>query len=166
MATLQRYAPAGIVNPNEANIMTGYEAASQSFKAGDWVDSSSGKIALAVAAGNTLGANDDCWGIALEDATGTTNNPIRIYKFHPGFRIILPVYHGTAASAITAYADIGSSFGIRFHTGNIWCVALDETSATKGWITYIPNQRQMPIGTQYGLVEFEIDFAQTAGPGA
>lgn len=166
MATLQRYAPAGIVNFNEANIMEGYEAAGQTFKAGDWVDSSSGKIALTVAAGNTLGANDDCWGIALQDASGVTNAPVPIYKFHPGFQIELPVYHGTPGSAITAYADIGSSFGIRNHTGNIWCVALDETSATKGWIVSIPNQVQMPVGTQYGLVIFEIDFAQTAGPGA
>lgn len=166
MATLQRYAPAGIVNPNEANIIECYEAATQSFKAGDPLDLSSGKCALAVAAGNTFGANDDLMGIALQDATGTTDSKIQVYKIHPGFRIILPVYHGTAASAVTAIADIGSSFGLRFHTGNILCVALDETTATKGWITQIVNTVQMPVGTQYGLVEFEYDFAQTAGPGA
>lgn len=166
MATLQRYAPGGIVNFNEANIMTGYEAASQSFKAGDFVKSSSGKIAITAAAGNTYGANDDSWGIALEDASGVTNAKVKIYKIHPGFQIILPVYHGTPASAITAYADISGQFGLRNHTGNIPCVALDETSATKGWIVSIPNQVQMPVGTQYGLVIYEYDFAQSSGPGA
>ena len=80
--------------------------------------------------------------------------------------IRLPVYHGTAASAITAYTDIGSAFGIRFETGNYWCIALDETSATKGYVVGIPNRTAMPVGTQYGLYDFEIDFAQTAGPGA
>lgn len=166
MATLQRYAPGGILNFNEANVMIGFEAATQSFKAGDLVDNSSGLVALAVAAGNTFGANDDPWGIALEDASGTTNNPVKIYKITPGLQVRWPVYHGTAASAITAYADIGTAYGIRFHTGNIMCVALDETSATKGWIVSIPNRTQMPVGTQYGLVDFEFDFAQTAGPGA
>lgn len=165
MATLQRYAPAGILNPNEAYIMEGYEAATQTFKAGDWVDNSSGKIEKGVAAGNTYGANDDPWGIALEDASGVTNNRVKIYKIHPGLVQRLPVYHGTAASAITAYADIGSAFGIRNHTGEIPCVALDETSATKGFIVGIPTQTAL-IGTQYGLVDFEYDFAQTAGPGA
>lgn len=166
MATLQRYAPAGILNPNEAYIMEGFEAASQTFKAGDWVDNSSGKIEKGVAAGNTFGANDDPWGIALADASGVTNAPILIYKIHPGLIQRLPVYHGTAASAITAYADIGGAFGIRNHTGEIPCVALDETTATKGFIVGIPNRTAMPVGTQYGLVDFEFDFAQTAGPGA
>jgi hypothetical protein len=166
MATLQRYAPGGIVNPNQANVIECYEAATQTFKAGDFVDLSSGKVALSVAAGNTLGANDDPMGIALQDATGTTDTKILIYKIHPGFRIILPVYHGTPASAVTAIADIGSSFGIRNHTGSIWCVALDETSATKVHVVSIPSTRLYPVGTQYGLYEVEWDFAQTAGPGA
>ena len=105
-------------------------------------------------------------GIALADASGTTNAPIPILKIVPGFRLWLPVYHATPASAVTALSQIGTAYEIRFHTGNILCVDIGSTTNTKGWISDIVNQAQMPVGTQYGWVEFEWDFAQTAGPGA
>lgn len=165
MATLQRLSPAGIQNWNEALVRSFPEAATQTFKVGDLVTLSSGKIQAPVAAGNNLGANDDPVGMALEDATGTTNTMLRVYVFALPTIIRLQVYHGTPASAITAYTQIGTSYELRYHTGAIWCVDISSTTNTKGKILGIVNEDpQNPVGTQYGVVDFITDPAQTAFP--
>lgn len=165
MATLQRYMPGGIVNWNQGNVREFPEAASQSFKAGDPVDLVSGKLTLAVAAGNNFGAGDDIVGVALEDASGTTNTRIKVYVFNANTILRLPVYHSTAASAITAYTQIGTSYEIRFHTGSILCVDIENTTNAKGKVIGInEGDPRNPVGEQYGLVDFIWDPAQLAFP--
>jgi len=165
LATLTRVAPGGIQAWNEACVFPFPEAASQSFKAGDLVTLSGGKIQAPVAAGNNLGANDDPVGIALADASGTTNNMLSVYCFIVPTIVRWPVYHGTPASAVTAYAQIGVSYEVRYQTGAIWCIDVGSTTNTKGKILSIHNQDpQNPVGTQYGLVDFIFDPAQCAFP--
>lgn len=160
MATLQRYAPGGILDRDQANISEFPEAASQSFKAGDPVNLSSGKLQLAKAAGNDLAAGDDLLGFAEMDATGTTDSKIRVYVIKPGMKMRLPVYYtGNTALAVTAVASNGVSYGLRYHTGGILCVNLADTSATK--VRQEKVSLSYPAGEQYGLVDVVFLTAET-----
>lgn len=140
-------------NPRLSRVMPFTEGASQSFVAYELVKLSSGKIVIAKAAGNTLTTGDLILGRALSDASGVTDNPINVDVWLPGHSERLPVYNGTAASAITAIADNGSAFGLRNDATQGICVALDELTATK--LRQITVSGDYPVGTQYGLVNVQ-----------
>lgn len=99
------------------------EAASQSFNAGDFVGvNSSGQVAIAATAGNTL----DSTGIRLigrakEKASGTTNNYVQVEVATGDTYYDLPAYHATPASAVTAETSV-----------DVQCVLINET--TGGWM--------------------------------
>lgn len=153
MATLQRYAPAGIQDIDPAHIRTWPEAASQSFKAGDLVYLASGKVTLVKAAGNNLAAADRIVGMALEDATGTTDTDLQVWMFQPGMTIRLPVYHsGGAASSVTAVSGNGTAYELRNHTGSIWCVDISSTTNNKG--RQLDVAKDFAVGEQYGLINY------------
>lgn len=152
-APLRNWGPMGGENPRLTRAMNFTEAASQSFAAYELVTLSSGKVAIAKAAGNTLTTGDLILGRALSDASGVTDNPIQVDVWLPGHSERLPVYHATAASAITAVADNGSSFGIRNDATQGICLALDEVTATKA--KQITVSGDYPVGTQYGLVDVQ-----------
>jgi len=170
LATARPYYPGGLLDVDEAYVYRFYEAATQSFVAGAPVNLASGKVQLVVAAGNNLGANDDLLGIALEPATGVTGlagaeaDKIGVYVFTRPIVLRLPVYHGTPASAITAISQIGTAYELRWDATQGLCVAIDATTNTKGKVIDIPNTKEMPVGTQYGLVDFMIDPAQCQFP--
>lgn len=111
------------------------EAASQSFKAGDFVNLSSGKAQAIVAAGNNLGSGDKIFGRAMQDATGTTDNIIQVLLVTPDTEFLLPIYHGTVASAVAAAGQLGTAYELRNDSSLGYCVAIDATSNTKVAVT-------------------------------
>ncbi len=140
-------------NPRLTRAMTFTEGASQTFPCYELVTFSSGKVVIAKAAGSTLVTADLILGRALSDASGVTDNPIIVDVWLPGHSERLPVYHGTAASAVTAIADNGVAYGIRNDATQGICVALDELTATK--CRQITVSGDYPVGTQYGLVDVQ-----------
>ena len=106
------------------------EAASQSFKAGQPVILSSNKVTIAATAGSVVeiaqsgttfnSTNYDnanitsttIVGIALDDATGTTDAPCRVLVCNENVELLANVVHKTVASGVTAATQVGQSVGL------------------------------------------------------
>lgn len=137
------------------------EAASQTFKRGDLVYLSSGKVTEARAPGNNLQASGNApIGIAADNASGTTNQDCVVLIFDDRLEICLPVTHGTAASAITAITQIGTSYELENVTSYGYAVAIDDTSSP----LFVPTEisGQYPVGEQYGWVWGKVLTAERA----
>jgi len=148
MATLNKN---NIVLDGNWELVTLPEAASQSFKVMDPVILSSNKVAIAVAAGSDVTATTGFLGFAAEDASGTTNADVQVWVPRDDSAIFrTAVDHATPASAITAFAQIGTNYvGTNSATGGL-TIAVDTTSdAAFKVLTIDPN---FAVGEQYGWV--------------
>jgi hypothetical protein len=128
------------------------EAASQTFKRGDLVYLVSGKVTVAAAVGNNVGAIK-ILGIALRDATGTVDNLIPVALATEDLRWVLPV--GTASGATGSGAtyvqasdtavqtDMGVKVELTRNGNGAWC--LDTSATTNAFM--IPTK----IHEQYGV---------------
>lgn len=151
------------------------EAASQSFKAGDvLLLNSDGRVAIAATAGNSVAANVILLGVAMQDATGTTDTLLDVAEFTAGMQLRLPVYHSTPASAVTARTDL-----LDDPAGNppYRLFDLRNNSASTGWMVDIEAaqndastvmkceeiDRQYPVGEQYGTCWWSVNLSLTAG---
>ena len=135
-------------------------AASQTYKAGDWLAvNSSGDLISAIAAG--VGNDMSAWssgitnlvvGRAIEDAQPATGDitiapTTKLYGTfviaEPGTQFRLALYHSTASSAYPNANQIGAQYNFSYQTitGNsIWCVNLAATSAPKLQIVdFVPD---------------------------
>lgn len=131
------------------------EAATQSFKAGDLlIIDSSGLVAIAATAGNTVANSVKVIGVALEDASGTTNNPVRVGLISERSRGFMPVMHATPASAVTAYTNNDETFVLKNDADFGWCLLLSTTTNAVARQTGV--YADIPVGTQYGIVEVSI----------
>lgn len=131
------------------------EAAAQSFKAGDFVNLSSGKVQLAVAASGTYASADlnnaNILGMVTHDATGVTDSDVTVVLASDDTLFCLPVLHNTPASAVTAITQVGTVYDIAHYTlGGVtaWGVTLDDTADPCVEVVDIID----PVGEQYGLV--------------
>lgn len=131
-----------------STIRHGFEAASQTFKFGDIVIVSSGKIAIGAASGSNIGANAIVAGRADMDATGTTNADMYFAPANAVTTFLYPVYHATPASAVTAYAQIGVSYEMINHATLGW--AVDVASTTNVVCKVVDIDNSYPVGTSYG----------------
>lgn len=175
MATFKRLQPGGIQTFNPANVRFYPEASSAGFVEGDCVKLSSGKVAVAAAAGNTVAASAIV-GMALADASGTsTGTPtIPVYVYDGGTIQRFPVVAGSSATS-TALTQVGTAYGIR-HTAttdicgvNGWAVDINETSAVYGQVESIPTGiglgNAYPIAEQFGTVDFRFNLNKLQGAG-
>lgn len=128
------------------------EAASQSFKRGDLVYLASGKVTAAVAKGSNLTSSGNAvWGIAVYDATGTTDANCEVIQLAgQDVEYCVPVTHATASSAVTAVTQVGSTFQLENVTGKGYACAIDDTSNPVFTVTEIAGQ--YAVGEQYGWV--------------
>lgn len=132
-------------------VATYPEAASQTFKRGDFVYLASGKVTAAVAAGSNLTSSGNApIGIAANDASGTTDANCVVYIANENLEVCLPVTHATPASAVTAITQIGTSYELENVTSYGYAVAIDDTSNP----VFKPSEiaGQYPVGEQYGWV--------------
>ncbi len=132
----------------EKRIAVYPEAASQSFKKGEMVYLASGKVTVCASNAVTI------LGMALQDASGTTDTEISVLVATDGTRFEGNVYHSTAASAITAitqtdkYAYLLSS--------NIGYVDIEDTSYDAFVIEKIIGGEGKAVGDSYGRVVFKV----------
>jgi hypothetical protein len=131
------------------------EAASQTFKKGDPVYLVSGKVTVAVAytSGDPVVAGTKILGHAAMDATGTTDSSIPVIIADEHVEFLLPIYHPTPASAITAITQVGVAYELYRATisGNLgFGVDISETTDTKVVVQEI--DATYPVGEQYGHV--------------
>ena len=99
------------------------EAAGQTFVAGDFVTiDSSGLISIAATAGNVLqNTGDNLVGVAVEKASGTTNNLIQVATIGPETVYDLP------SDAATALTDVGVQCTLRNDTDGGWMADIGDT---------------------------------------
>jgi hypothetical protein len=82
------------------------EAATQTFVQGDLVIISSGKVAVAT-------DDDDVFGVALHDASGTTDTDVHVYVIQPGDKFI------AEASTTTAVTNQGVAYALVVTSGSM-----------------------------------------------
>jgi len=118
------------------------EAASQTFKRGDWVYLVAGAVTVAAAVGANIG-NIKVLGIALKDATGTTGVITPVALFTANFRVVLPISNA-GATANASDADMGVKYEVRHQAAGKWCI---DNSATSN--AFAIPVKQHP---QYGVI--------------
>ncbi len=92
--------------PIASHITVLPEAATQTFVTGDLVIISSGKVAVAT-------DDDDIFGIALNDASGTTDTDVFVYVPGPGEKFI------AEASTTTAQTNVGVAYALVMTSGSM-----------------------------------------------
>ena len=143
------------------------EKASQTFKAGSIVMMTSGLVELAAAAGNPVAASKVLCGIALQDASGTTDALIQILMFHDGMEVLLPVLDSsTVASSITSKTDVDVWYELFNETTGGWMVDISETTdnyvkATEIILGFMGEDT--PIGTLHGAYWCQFPAFDDAG---
>ena len=127
------------------------EAASQSFKKGAVVTLSAGKVQEATepsSATKTL----DLLGVAGSDATGTTDDAIRVYLFEG------TVFEANISSGTLVEGNVGSQYGIKKSGGN-WVV---DTANTAVRVTAIAISGKDALGDTTGRLLVQFMSAQNA----
>ena len=119
------------------------EAASQSFKKGEYVYLVAGKLTVCPSDAINIA------GMAAQDASGTTDTAIAIYIAEPGVMFLMNVGHGTPASAVTAITLVGSKFGLLVASNKHYC-DIGDTSNVR-FIVKDLSPRDA-VGDQYGRV--------------
>ena len=106
------------------------EGAAQAYKAGDLlVTDGASRVFIAVAAGNDLtDSGAELLGMAMQDASGTTDNSQKVMMFTERTEIALPVFHATAASAVTADTEVGNVYVLTNETTGGWVWSIDTAS--------------------------------------
>lgn len=146
---------------------TQVEAASQSWKSGDLIFmNDASNLTICGEDGSSHYLTGPIAGQAEKNATGVTGTKVHFAVIRPTDRFFMNVYHGTAASAITAKTQIGDVFAVR-HASSRWMCDI-ETGSLEGagnadavvkvvgfplWhpLLNVP----VAIGDVYGLVEVE-----------
>jgi hypothetical protein len=139
-------------------------ASSQTFKKGDWVTLTSGQVAVAVAAGSNLAGGTKVLGMAWADAPTTTNAQVTVVVADDSTEFAVAVYHATPASAVTAVAQIGTSYELRNDSTGGSVVDIGSTTNTKVQITGFadeqPNSGVNTVGVAYAPVWVKVLAAQ------
>lgn len=164
------------------------EAASQSFKIGDFltIDSTFGRVmqgmTVNTSLGGTTGGSTDfrIVGRAMQNATGVTGKMVDVMIAEPHTEFLLPVYHGTAASAVPDTNLIGKGFELRYVGGtpNYFAADIEHTTNRKlkvidmyipdhtGWDPTVPGFPTQASTTRYGQVWCTFIDEQTVLTGA
>lgn len=141
------------------------EAAAQTFKRGDLVYLVSGQVTAAASAGSNVAGATKLLGIALKDASGTTNAIVPVAIANPNLRWVLPVFAASSpgTNALTAITIVGSTYELNRAAAGKWGVDLLNNTNAKVVVTAI--HPQYAVGEEYGWVEVrfldaQVDVAQ------
>jgi len=120
------------------------EAASQDYKAGQFVYASSGNSISHCETGATA-----CLGMATCDATGTTGTSAEVLLAEPYVVFEANVSHATPASAVTALTQIGAKYGLELSSNKNYC-KIDDTTNKFFHVHELSDKDT--VGDQYGRV--------------
>src|SRR3989304_9541801 len=96
------------------------EAATCVAKRGERVLLSSGKMARCTTTATSRTSGTGVAGWAMADASGTTDADIVVLMANDSTEWLIPVIHGTAASAVTAVTNVGTQYCISHLTTGGW----------------------------------------------
>lgn len=151
--------PARRLGLGNTPVMTGPEAASQTFVKGDILINASGYLQQAAAdpVANIVG-------VAVEDghndsSAGSSN--IKYVPAIPGIVFKGVVHHSTASSAVNAATDRFTRYGLaRSSTANVWYIDKSESSSAKKTVTIVDFEDD--ASTTNGTVYFVFNVINTA----
>lgn len=126
------------------------EAASQSFKAGDLVTLSGGKVAaLATSDGDVTSAGNKVLGMALKDASGVTDTLIPVVPATDDTWFLLGAYNAAAGSAKPSNIAIGEKTTIR-RQGGVYGVNVPAAGSNQN--VQVVAKESVEEETKYGPV--------------
>ena len=149
MATINQV-PARVaytISGNSPQVITIPEAATQSFKTGQFVYANSGKATACADDATTI------LGMAAHDASGTTDADCKVYVANPDTVFEANVYHATAASAVTAITNRFVTYGLEVDSNKCYVDINDTTNKALHVIDLSPKDQ---VGDQYGRVLFQV----------
>jgi hypothetical protein len=136
--------------PSSGPLVMSYpEAATMTFKKGDPVKLTTGGLVE-----DATDEDESIFGIALEDASGTTSDPVAVLVINPWSDIFSASISAAGATADSAQTDIGLavSFIKSTQTGETNKMVLDRTNVTTPSCEIIGAKD--PIGTTDGRLYF------------
>lgn len=107
----------------------------------------SGKVTICAVASNEVG-NISILGRAAAKASGVVDTMLPVEVSIDGSEWLLPVYHGTPASAVLAVTDVGLTYPMR-NQGGVWCFN-KQTVGTNNRFKLTSIDSQYPVGEVYG----------------
>jgi len=135
------------ISGNSPEILTFPEAASQSFKAGQFVYLNSGKVTACTDDATTI------LGMAVGDASGTTDEDCEVYVANGDTIFEANVYHSTASSAVTAITQVGTCYALQVDSNKCY-VDIEDTSNDAFQVRRLSPKDK--VGDRYGRVEFQV----------
>jgi len=138
---------ANTISGNSPEVKYFPEAASQSFKAGQFVYLNSGKVTACADDSTTI------LGIAVGDASGNTDEDCAVYIANADTVFEANVYHSTAASAVTAITQVGTCYALKVDSNKCY-VDIEDTSNDAFQVRRLSPKDK--VGDQYGRVEFQV----------
>lgn len=154
MATiaLQSVSPVSTVSGNSPETKCYPEAASQTFKKGEPVYLSSGYVTACSTDPSSI------LGFAAADGSNTTAGAVEtpVWIANEDTYFAANVYHTSAPSAITAIAELATSYGI-VEVSDKWHIDLSDTSNTRVQVKFLDERDT--VGDTYGRVWFKVLLA-------
>jgi len=114
------------------------EAATQSFKTGDLVIIDGGKVKVAT-------DDENVFGVAMNDASGTTDTDVSVYVIYPGDKFI------AESGAATAVANQGVAYDIDMTSGSM-SVTTGTTASAVFYIDCLDPRDGATSSSPYGHV--------------
>ena len=127
-----------------AQVLYFPEAASQSFKNGEFVYLVSGKLTVFPSDGVAIA------GMALQDASTVTDTAIAIQVARPGV-----VFEGNVSTSVTAITQVGTKYGIVRDGTNKWH-HVDVSDTTNTRVVVVDMSPKDDVGDTYGRIYFEV----------
>jgi len=160
--------------PDSTALILKYpEAATQTFKAGDFLTiNSTGQVAIAVAATSTYASADvdttNIIGMALNDASGTTNTPVSVVVATETTLFLVQATK-SGGSEVTATSHLNKKYDLaHYQVGGVngWGYTTDDTTAPnvvvvelytapgeavgdtngRAWVKILSTKRQFEVG--------------------
>jgi len=122
------------------------EAAGQSFKRGELIYLVAGLATVVASDGVVI------YGMALQDATGTTSTMIDVLEFDSSTILRGNVYHSTPASAVTARANVGIKYAVYVGSNKVH-VDIEDTGNDAFVIVSLDEGE---VGDIYGRCYFKV----------
>lgn len=136
------------------------EAASQSFKAGDLVLLSSGKVAVAGTDNADLDTDDGAiLGMALKDASGVTDTLVPVIPATDNTHFLLGAYNATKATAVPSQVAVGETTTLYRKSG---IVGVNVPAASAKQNALIADKLPGMEGVTYGPIWVKILAAYRA----
>lgn len=139
---------------DEGLVVQFTEGAAQSFKAGDPVKLSGGKIIAATATANNLDAAQVLVGFAMQKATGVTDAACPVRVIRPSTDVFIVNLDPTATANTFVTTMVGSTIGIS-QVGTEWFADGDQVPGVPAGDTYV----QVLASAEWG----EIALTATVG---